>query len=230
MPSLTMPLADAILSAKALLNHASKDDITPVICTAAVLELDGKHYLVATDRYSFGRFRLDILDILDGDPVGGMIPRAALEWVSKITVKGLRNEYAAGLAPDNGGYSIRYQWTDIPDVPRGTDVEVAIIRDGKSERSQTFDGLEGNFPPVAKLWKDDTSEEAGQQQIILNHAAFTKIAADIALFHGKGHNGSARLNLTASTNPNRPGPVQYTLGQGAGERWTAAIQPNLELR
>jgi hypothetical protein len=216
MSTLTMPLADAILVSTALLHHASADDITPVITHAAVLELLGNRYLVATDRYSFGRFLLgadDQVDIPEGE--SPMIPRDALTWVSKITTRSLRRGFAAS------DYTLRFTWGDTKSG--GREVELAIMFDGASERMQTYDVILGNFPPVARLWKDDTGE-GKVDAICLSHGSLLKIAADVALFEGKP--GNVLLDFTASDNPNKPGPVQYTLGK----RWTAAIQPNNVLR
>lgn len=216
--TLTMPLDDAILASKALLNHASTDDIAPVIMGAAVVEHDGARYLVASDRYSFGRFKLGAVDTFDGEP-GVIIPRDALLWVSKVIPKSLR--MGKNL---NAKYTIRITWTSDSDVPtiRAIDVEAAILLDGAVERSQRFDAANGNFPPVARLWKDDLSSEEPLSAVALSHKSLLKIAADIALFEGKD---KAAVNLQfRSESGNKPGPVQYSMGPAS--RWTAGIQPN----
>lgn len=222
---LRMPLADAILAAKALLNHVSTDDVTPVITHAAIVEHDGQKYLVGTDGYSFGRFLLGDQDHFEGE-VGQMIPRDALTWISKIVPKGLRRPFESLTRED--GYSLQLTWTTATDTPKGHEVDAAIVLNGKVERSQTYDVAIGNFPPVARLWRDDTVEQGPLTKVTLNHAALTKVAADVALFSGKGHNGSASLQFHSDPETRKPAPVQYTLG--AGDRWTAAIQPNLDLR
>jgi hypothetical protein len=196
MSTLTMPLADAILASTALLHHASADDITPVITHAAVLELLGNRYLVATDRYSFGRFLLgadDQVDIPEGE--SPMIPRDSLTWISKIALKSLRRGFAAS------DYTLRFTWGDT--TSGGIELELAIMWEGKPERVQTYDVYKGNFPPVARLWKDDTSE-GRVDAVALSHGSLLKIAADIALFVGKSQS-SATLDFTTSDG-NKPGP------------------------
>lgn len=225
MHTLTMPIEDAILASKALLNHASTDDITPIICGAAVLELDGKHYLVATDRYSFGRFLLGTHDKFEGE-AGQIIPRDALTWVSKIVLKGLRKPFALGLQADNG-YQVRFSWSSpVEGVAKDTEVEVAITYDGKAERSQTYDAFSGNYPPVARLWREGDELDAPVSKVNLSHLSLSKVASDVMLFLGK-HDG-VTLHFAADKDTGKPAPVQYTLGDGG--RWTAALQPNLMLR
>ncbi len=249
MHTLTMPLADAILASKALLNHVSKDgglylaagtrgvdDVTPVITHAAVVDLEGKYYLVGTDRYSFGRFALGEADVRDGEwptEAAPMIPRAALDWVAKIAVKALRNQKAVSLSGDEG-YFIRWSWTpglvegensEHPGTPT-VEVEVAIVRGGKSERTQVFDVYKGNFPRVSRLWRDASAGPI--EEVALSHLSLAKIAADLALFAGKDQGASARLQFSANPSTGKPSPVQYTLGRD--DRWTAAIQPNMILR
>lgn len=231
MPSLTMPLADAILACKALLHHTSTDDVTPVICGAAVVDHEGRFYLVATDRYSFGRFLLTTSDNVDVES-GAMIPNGALDWVSKINVKGLRNQYALILDPDQGGYVIRWSWGINPDgmsTTQFSEVEVAIVRSDKTERTQTFDVPSfGKFPSVARLYDEDrATSRLLPPSVMLSHSSLVKVAADTLLFHGKGTTGAVALQF-ASGEDGKPLPVQYELGISG--RWTAALQPNLLLR
>lgn len=228
MHTLAMPLDDAILASKALLHHVSNDDMTPVIMHAAVQEHDGKRYLVATDRYSFGRFMLGAFDIFEGDP-GQLIPRDALTWVSKIIPKGLRRPWSTGVSPEDGGYSIKFTWTPVPgdhlpSNPRH-ELEVAIIFEEKPERSQTYDVPSGNFPPVVRLWNE--SAEFAIPALALSHGSLTKAAADLALFEGKNSQSAVRFTFTGSSSI-KPGPVQCQMGPGG--RWTAALQPSLLLR
>lgn len=222
MHTLTMPISDAILASKALLHHVSTDDIIPVVCHAAIVEHDGSQYLIATDRYSFGRFKLGTSDTFEGE-VGQMIPSAALDWVAKINLKGLRRPYAIGMT--DSGYTVRYTWTPT-DAPKGTELEVAIVFEGKPERAQTYDVYSGNFPPVVKLWRDGTVPGDPLSEVILSHSSLAKVTADVLLFGGKGE-GTVGLQFSADKN-GKPSPVQYTLG--AGDRWTAALQPNMKLR
>ena len=216
MSSLTMPIADAILAAKALLNHSSKDDTTPVICGAAVMEHKEQKYIVATDRYSLGRFLLGDSDLHDGE-FGKIIPRDSLVWVSKIVLKALRRGWST-LPVEEGGYGVRFVWSPSDSNTGALEVEVSIIFQDKVERSQTFDTPSGTFPPVARLWREADAEVEAATQIGLSALSLTKIAADVALFEGK--DGSTFLDLHSSAG--KGAPVQYQLG----DRWTAAVQPN----
>lgn len=224
MHTLTMPIADAILASKALLNHASKDDVTPIITGAAIVEHDDKQYLVATDRYSFGRFLLGERDSFEGDP-GQMIPREALVWISKIVPKSLRRAWTVDYPIAEGGYGIRLTWTPLEGSGADAmEVEVAIIQGHadpekiKAERSQTFDVTRGNYPPVARLWRDPEEDVLPGSEVALTAMSLSKIAADVTLFEGKGGQTTLCFHFPAEK---KPGPVQYTLG-----RWTAAVQPN----
>jgi hypothetical protein len=210
-----MPLKDAILASKGLLNHVSKDDLTPVIMCAAVLEYEGKKYLVGTDRYSYGRFELTDADEVN-TAYGQMIPTDALVWVSKIIAKGLRR----GLALDSPKvvYSIQYTWTKNHDNPN-SELEVVILFEGKPERSQTFDVGSGLYPPIVRLWRQDDYPSVPAVKVKLAHQSLIKIAADLALFSGK--DGFVDMNFDAKDG--KHGPIQYALGT----RWTAAVQPGL---
>lgn len=219
MHTLTMPLADALLASKALLNHVSTDKVTPVITQAAIVEHNDNRYLVATDRYSFGRFLLGRDDTFTGDP-GQMFPRDALTWVSKINVKQLRKGWLLASPLTDGGYGIRFTWT--PGEGHGgipMELDVAIIVSDKVERSQTFDVASGNYPPVVRLWRDDDQETHAATNVALSATSLSKIASDVALFESR--DASAVLQFDAKEG--KHGPVQYTLGK----RWQAAVQPSM---
>jgi hypothetical protein len=215
-----MPLDDAILASKGLLNHASKDDLTPAINGGSVVEHEGKRYLIATDRFSIGRFELGDLDTLTGD-AGRQIPYAALVWISKVVRKSLRRA-AVKLDLAEGGYGLKMEWSGTGST---TEVAVSIIFDGKSERSQTFDVTPSPFPPVIRLWRPAGMTVNPLSKIALSVQSLTKIAEDVKLFEHR--DGATTLNLHSGDGPTgKPAPVEYTVGT----RWAAIIQPNLMVR
>ncbi len=223
MSTLTMPLDDAMLASKALLNHVSKDDITPIICQAAAVVYRGNRYLVATDRYSIGRFLLGDQDVFEGD-FDVMIPRGALLWISKIVPKGLRRG-SAPAAFHKGGYEVRFTWSaPLPDSFRAGEIQVAIVFAGEVERSQMYDVPYGTYPPVAGLWREDDVVQEATTQVSLSYQSLSKIAADIALFEGKNSGHSVILQMHSPDG--KIAPVQYRLG----DRWTAVVQPNRYLK
>lgn len=137
---ITVPLADAIEAFTAVLPHASKDDVTPVLtCVQLSVQDDGKIAFVATDRYTVGRFRTEG----EGEPETKiLLPREAAEWVAKITVKSLR--YAAD-AP----YRVTVTEHDKDEIT----VAISSPTTSRIERSQSFKHPGTlNFPPVDRLF------------------------------------------------------------------------------
>ena len=220
MSTLTMPLLDSILAAKGLLNHISKDDVTPIIRQAAVIEYMDNRYLVATDRYSIGRFILGAHDAFEGD-FNQTIPSDALLWVSKIMPKTLRRG-TAPIAFNEGGYVVRFSWSESGAGSGKLEIEVAIMFGDKVERSQMYDVVSGTFPEIARLWRESDVAREPTAEVCLSHMSLLKIAADVALFDSK--QGSVPLEFHSPGS--KIAPVQYRIGT----RWSAIVQPNVNLR
>lgn len=149
-PTVTMPLGIGIQSAAAMLTSASKDDVTPVLVSAYFTGTE----LQATDRYKIARFPMptETEDANDASLILGspfLIPRDALVWASKVILKSLR--FGTSRGKSEGNYSLKYERTGDDHQPGTVTVSVVDPR-GEVERSQAFDGVIGNFPPVEKLF------------------------------------------------------------------------------
>ncbi|MBT2484790.1 hypothetical protein J7E28_08760 [Microbacterium sp. ISL-108] len=223
LPVLEIPLSVAIQSAAAMLTSASKDDVTPVLTTA---HFDGTH-LNATDRYKVARFEMPTKPASEEGRLtlgeAFLIPRAALEWVTKITVKSLRQ---SGIL--SGLYTIRYERESDPrgegyqNAP-GTVTVSVVDHAGKTERSQAFDGVVGNFPPVARLFPENPDEEVTTGTQAFNPAYMGVILAYIAKYSDRG--APFRFRVAQSNAGHKLAPALIT---GAGASFL--IQPHLILR
>ena len=142
-----MPLAVALESFGTVGLFASKDDVTPVLMAAHVSA--GK--ILATDRYAVGRYRSELVE---GEGDGFLLPSSAIAWIAGIKRNSLRHGRKNGPSDRDGyasdPYRVRVEWD-------GADVAVSLLHESRAhvaERSQTFDSVEGNFPPVERLFPD----------------------------------------------------------------------------
>lgn len=131
---LTFPYADAFAGIAAVLPHASKDAVTPIIQAVHV----GPDAFTTTDRYAVGQYTHGALIHPDTDPV--IVPREAAEWLTKQTAKAL------GLD--------RYTSTDTLTVTITADTITIRDGDGVALASRLFKAMEGNYPPVGRLLAD----------------------------------------------------------------------------
>ena len=213
----TYPLADAVTAASAVLPHVSKDDVTPVITTALV-SCDA---WVATDRFTVGRYAITrphegpLADIAE-NPNRIMVPREAVEWVAKIALKKLRQWPAAGYA-----LTISQDMEELEGGHlREGDVTVSIVLGGKVERSQSFEPVRGNFPPVERIienWKPATDvavQSLGPVQLEKITAFAKRAYPEMPVLMEPGHSES-----------DKPGPMRVTIGS-----LVALLQPNMALK
>ena len=217
LPVLEIPLSVAIQSAAAMLTSASKDTVTPILTVA---HFDGAE-LWATDRYKVARFPLPTKPAKEYDRLElgteFFIPRAALEWVTKIVAKSLRYKVALGTMTDTG-YTIRYEH----DTDALTVTASVVDMNGKTERSQAFDGEWGDFPPVARLFPAEDAEPAAMTQ-----AFDPSYMIEILNYCKKYADRGAPFQMTfyGDAGANKMSPA---LIEGAGASFL--IQPNLILR
>lgn len=224
LPVLEIPLSVAIQSAAAMLTSASKDSVTPVLTVA---HFDGAE-LWATDRYKVARFPLPTKPAKDDDrlTLGSefLIPRAALEWVAKITPKSLRFKTPLATMTDSG-YTIRYEHERPESQPvnrdnPGTVTASVVDMNGRTERSQAFDGVTGNFPPVARLFPAEDAQPAAMTQ------AFSPAYMIEILSYVKKYDQGTPFKMTLyGDGTSRVSPA---LIEGAGASFL--LQPNLILR
>lgn len=149
---LTMPLLDAREMAAALVPHASKDDVTPVLKVIAVGGRKGS-FAYATDRYTVGRY--DLTNIVETMPEENvLIPASALSAVRMLghaTLPGHSlSEYAVEFERTSRPKSLEVLtakaiWHPDPNSP----AEVQWMRTWFLQtRSDTI------YPPVEKLFND----------------------------------------------------------------------------
>lgn len=227
MSTLTIPLALMRDVATLLLPHASDDDITPVITTAALQQEDGKLWLIATDRYSVARYDLtgEAGVSLDGEPF--LIPRDTMLWITRqLVTKNLLNQYGAASEFNKGGYRLEiHQHSD--DDGKSPWVRVTLLRSGDSnispevEQLREFIGVRGNYPPAGRLFKEERTEVA---TVTLGADQLAKVVKNARQLNGR--NGAVTWSFTPTENPNKPGPVYARLSR----RFDLMIQPNAELR
>ena len=110
--------------------------------------------LIAADRYGVARYQNALIDSLGADQGVQLITADAVAWIQGIKrptlrdydgkkFNGTRSEY--GKDP----YTIRVGFAD-------NDLTVELIAGDKVERSQTFDRIIANYPPVTRLFPEHT--------------------------------------------------------------------------
>jgi len=228
--TVTYRFEELVGAVNAVLPHASKDDVTPVITG---IRFDAEGALAATDRYTVGAYKPEHV-LVDADDAatfdGFTLDRAGCVWLSKLRVAMLSG--GKFLAPY---YVIRLQVEDglvtASVHPGGFD----SADGGKfttplspAEQTASFSTISGNYPPVVRLFPDAeklASREAMNMPVSLKTEFLVRIdKATKAL--GERGNGVARFQFMSTDNPNKPGPAYVTVG----DRFRALIQPNLMLR
>jgi len=109
--------------------------------------------LYASDRKTVARYRSDLIKTYDGPPAEIVIPAEAIAWIVATKRAALRN-----LGARQARFIERSDHADDPYTltveQEGIDLTVSIVIGNKPERSQVFDALTGNFPPVERLFPD----------------------------------------------------------------------------
>ena len=228
---LRFPLHDAIAAASATLPHTSKDDVTPIITAVRV----GRDRWVATDRYTVGVWEVsrpeehDVHSLTEEERTEDhaaatiLIPRDAAEWIAKIVASKLRFSRSRSTLLD---YELRVSQEVTTthgawDHTTTGDVVLEIVWGGKVERSQAFEDVVGNFPPVLRLVNDWKPAES-VTQISIDPAHLEKVTA---FARRQKKFAPIKIELGLGLSPEKPGPMRITFGQ-----LTALVQPNLNLR
>lgn len=205
--TLTYNLAEAITAAKATAPHTSKDDVAPIIMGVKLTE----HAWYATDRYTIAQWMISSEEQNEQHIV---IPNNAVEWISKINVKQLRHphvgdnilNYFLAVTQHTGKHGHNYE------------VNVKIMFGNSVERSQAFDGINGNYPPIERLidtWKPATTA----CDVRLNPIHLEKITS-----FAKRHNKDEPILIEFGEEAHgKPSPTKVTF-----DRLTALIQPILK--
>jgi hypothetical protein len=219
--TLTIPYSENALNGLyAVTLHASKDDVTPIICAVEV----GSRFFTATDRYTVGQWEHTAPDA-DSEPntaadeVTILLPRKTAEWLAKQTPKVLGID-----ALTAGAHSILIE-----------DGAVSILENAGEETGRTiavqrFEKISGNFPPVARLFPDESTLEANAGDtptaVNLKPAVLEKFTK--GAIRAGDRNEAMRFQLTTSGNPKKPGPVLVTFG--SSRQFKGLLQPIYLLR
>lgn len=205
--TVVIPLTDETLAGlSAVMQHASKDDITPVICTVQV----NAQTFVATDRYSVGEYTHDAAAAEPGESV--TIPRSAAEWLTKQNQKSL-GAVARTTAPLFAAIvtaeSIIIRWASDDNVSGAI---VAV---------HTFLEVKGNYPPVARLFPAKDAEPKIMTTPVVSLGAVQLEKFTRGCKKMMGTHSPMTITFQPSENSNKPGPVLITFGAFRG-----LLQPN----
>lgn len=228
--SIDFPFTEAVNAFNAVMPHASKDDLTRIITG---VHIDAEGSLVATDRYSVGRYKpaYDSHDFLrprmQGDDfAGATLPIEAVKWIAGLRATKLAagkyavSSYGVRLVVDSDAKTVKVALVQGVDWEHYDDHE---DDDSNVEQSARFDLLAGNYPPVARLFPNEQTE-FGTDQISLKMEFLVRIATATKWLGDRSD--VARFKFTKTANPAKPGPVWVQVG----DKFDSLIQPNLLLR
>lgn len=234
-PGVTLPYsARLVAGVGACLPHMSTDKMTPVI---ASLRVCGQ-YLIATDRYSGGRFEHTrpfewaALHGADAAPQGNddaaiLLPASAALWLSKQSPKSLGLDYlkntSAWHAGDDANATEPIDAIAVVIVFERDSITIRYGIAGNVIAVHTFAPLGGNFPPVGRLF--DTFKPADEMGDAFgvhrwSGSNLEKVAKGIKVLEPKG---AAQFQSSTSREAHRPGPTRVVIGK----RFEMLLQPNL---
>jgi len=221
--TLTLPFDEAVGAFNALAPHLGRDSATPVIGGVHVTA-DG--YLVATDRYTVGRYKSDH-GVLAGDEfAGATIPADAVKWVAAMRPLKLAmgkheaRNYRVRLTFDSSAQSVQIE------LGWGDDFATAE----QSARFNTLDHTDHRgYPNVMRLFPDGATEFALTADAVSLKADFLARVGVAVKWLG-GNSGTARFQFMQTSNPAKPGPVYVTVNDGTLGRFEMLIQPNMLVR
>lgn len=214
MSTLAIPYtAELAAGIAAVIAHASKDAVTPILCGARF----DRRYVVATDRYTVGRYehtthpesvaRYGEEGPTDPD-AGWWIPTDALVWLSKQAAT-LKHAIRSGLLLVISADTLTIHYGES---------ETGTIA---ASLHYTADG--GNFPPVARLFPEKSDDAIdGFPPAWLGVDSFTKLSK------------SGTAIGRAEKKKNIPIRFQFQAGEGRklapvlahiGDRFDSLIQP-----
>lgn len=205
MPIITLPFtADLIAGFSAVAVHASRDKVTPVITG---VQLTGTH-VIGTDRYTVGRYR----HADDDAPVSDesvILTADAVAWITRHKLD--RYTPALALTVDDETGTLTLTRTD----------------DGTAYASMTGATMTGNYPPVARLFPQHTTDSADILPIYLGADILAHVvkSAQIIGRAAKAKNQPIRFQF-AGSDGYKSSPVYVTVG----DRFDGLIQPVLPTR
>lgn len=226
LAQVTLPLRELIEASAAVLPHISKDDVMPVL-TAALIS--GSH-IIATDRYSVGRFGLSAE--VDGGSI--MLPGDAARWLAGFPVKSLldidrevlsSHRYWVTVTAPAASQTIGMHAEDAvklrEEIRRAT-VTVTVGNEGRPvEQQRMFRPVVGILPPVAKIIED--FEAAADAQTVALNPAFIERFTTYARKYKYQH---IEVTLSKREGSDKPGVVRFTIG----DNFVGLLQPKLITR
>lgn len=200
---------DELISAiQAVMPHcAGKNEVTEIV-TGIHIAADGT--LLATDRYTVGRYKPESFD-REGEFEGFTLSPAAVLWLSKLKPVEKYGQYGIWLSDDVDGPNVRILMVDS---------------DGNAVQQGVFPLLAGNYPPVARLFPESMDAFTGVPTLNLKTAFLLRIDKAVKVLNPRETNGCARFHFQADNTSGKPGPVYVQVG----DRFDALVQPNLLLR
>ena len=204
----------------ALLPHAPKADTNPVI-NGAHWAADGT--LLATDRYTVGRYRPEHVQYGGDEFQGATMPYDAVKFVAAMRPAKL--SMGARMAPM---YSLRFTFDSSAQNVR---IELGYVDDFATvEMSAVFGTIDHTdyrgYPNVARLFPDESTEFGVNGPLNLKASFIDRISTAVKWLDDRTLNGCARWQFTKSRHDGKPGPVYVQVG----DRFDALVQPNLLLR
>lgn len=193
METLTFPFTPALAAGfAAVLPHTSADKFTPVLAGVCVTP----QHILATDRYSIGRYRHS--DDTPAESDGWMIlPRDAAEWIARYKF----DRYAPALT-----------LTITPDALTLTNDAGAVV----ASRAHVL--VAGNYPPVARLFPEVSDDAA---DVLPFHLGADKLADVVKSAQLLGRADKSKIYLSTPDVLGKYTPVHMTVG----DRFDALLQP-----
>jgi hypothetical protein len=199
-PALTFPYALALQGIGAVLPHASKDMVTPIIASVRV----ERDVFLATDRYAVGRFRHNVTIAEDVEPV--TLPRTAAEWLLKQTARALNHD-------------AKMLERDAQVIITATSITITYFGDVLAVH--VFGALIGNYPPVGRLvdgW--EPSEDA--YGLLLNAYFLARFEKSCKALAPKDP-PVIGVELGKTSQYSKTAPIRIRIG----ENFDGLLQPNL---
>lgn len=216
LTTITVPFTEAVNAFNALLPHAPKSDVNPVI--------NGVHWaadgtLLATDRYTVGRYKPEFVQYAGDEFQGATLPYDAVKWVAAMRPAKL----------SLGAREARNYWLRFTFDSSGQDVRIDLGWGESfqtSEASVRFALVPGNYPPVARLFPDESTQFGVNGPLNLKADFLARIGTAVKWLDDRTLNGCARFQFMKAPYDGKPGPVYVQVG----DRFDALVQPNLLLR
>lgn len=221
LTAITMPFEEAVNAFNALLPHVGKDATTPII--------GGVHWapdgtLLATDRYTVGRYKPEKLTFTGDEFSGATMPVEAVKFIAAM-----RPAKLAMGKNEAHNYVLRFTFDSSAQNVR---IELGY-GDGfvNAEMSAAFATLDQTdyrgYPNVARLFPDESTEFGTSGPLSLRASFIDRASVAVKWLGGLGNgDGCARWQFTKTENPAKPGPVYIQVG----ERFDMLVQPNLLVR